>query len=438
MLTLTRFTVLSLLTSTLVVVNSLIQKQQFFPAVIYIIRSNTSMMVFYNLAFLGVVLFGKFLKRLFFGQLRPSEVEQLYERSWYAVTETCLAMTIFRDEFTIRFVVMFTVLLFVKIFHWLCKDRVEFMEQSPALSKLYHVRMLSLLGVLASCDAYCVRFSWLEFRENGPSMFLLFGFECVLFSTMLLSTSFRYAMNSVDLLSERPWENKSMYIFYLELVVDLLKLLVYLAFFAMILKFYGIPLHIVRDLYITAKSFSKRLHDMLQYRRATANMNQRYPDASLPELAAADNTCIICREEMSAAKKLPCGHVFHLHCLRSWLERQQTCPTCRSPVLVASPSGGGGGGLNRPASTSSSSQAQAQPAGLVDPTRSSSSSSSDPQNPQNQQNHPQNQQPILFYPSGAPILIPPSLSAFLSLQQQQQAHFQNHPPSTSNKQPEPN
>lgn len=26
-------------------------------------------------------------------------------------------------------------------------------------------------------------------------------------------------------------------------------------------------------------------------------------------------------------KKLVCGHVFHFHCLRSWLERQQSCPT---------------------------------------------------------------------------------------------------------------
>ena len=26
-------------------------------------------------------------------------------------------------------------------------------------------------------------------------------------------------------------------------------------------------------------------------------------------------------------KKLPCGHIFHFQCLRSWLERQQSCPT---------------------------------------------------------------------------------------------------------------
>jgi E3 ubiquitin-protein ligase synoviolin len=35
-------------------------------------------------------------------------------------------------------------------------------------------------------------------------------------------------------------------------------------------------------------------------------------------------------------KKLGCGHVFHLHCLRSWLERQQNCPICRRSVVPPS------------------------------------------------------------------------------------------------------
>ena len=47
------------------------------------------------------------------------------------------------------------------------------------------------------------------------------------------------------------------------------------------------------------------------------------------------------RDERLRPKKLPCGHVLHFSCLRSWLERQQNCPTCRQPVLVnTSPRGG--------------------------------------------------------------------------------------------------
>ena len=48
-------------------------------------------------------------------------------------------------------------------------------------------------------------------------------------------------------------------------------------------------------------------------------MDQRFPDALEEDLVRCDNVCIICREEMQLStrnKKLSCGHVFHLHCLR--------------------------------------------------------------------------------------------------------------------------
>uniref|UniRef100_A0AAV2MGY4 RING-type E3 ubiquitin transferase n=1 Tax=Knipowitschia caucasica TaxID=637954 RepID=A0AAV2MGY4_KNICA len=71
-------------------------------------------------------------------------------------------------------------------------------------------------------------------------------------------------------------------------------------------------------------------------RRAIRNMNTLYPDATPEDLQASDNVCIICREEMvTSAKKLPCNHIFHSSCLRSWFQRQQTCPTCRMDILRA-------------------------------------------------------------------------------------------------------
>ena len=40
----------------------------------------------------------------------------------------------------------------------------------------------------------------------------------------------------------------------------------------------------------------------------------------------------------TGVKKLPCNHLFHAICLRSWFQRQQTCPTCRLDVLRQTPS----------------------------------------------------------------------------------------------------
>ena len=56
-----------------------------------------------------------FVTQLFLGQLREAEVERINDRISQAVMETCLAMTIFREEFNVEFCTMFTVLTFVKV-----------------------------------------------------------------------------------------------------------------------------------------------------------------------------------------------------------------------------------------------------------------------------------------------------------------------------------
>ena len=56
-----------------------------------------------------------FLLQVFLGRLRESEMERLHERISSAVMETCLAMTIFREDFNVESVAMFVMLTFVKV-----------------------------------------------------------------------------------------------------------------------------------------------------------------------------------------------------------------------------------------------------------------------------------------------------------------------------------
>lgn len=70
-----------------------------------------------------------YISQIFFGTLRAAEFEHLMERFWYALTETCLAFTVFRDDFNPKFVALFTVLLFLKCFHWLAEERVDYVSR---------------------------------------------------------------------------------------------------------------------------------------------------------------------------------------------------------------------------------------------------------------------------------------------------------------------
>lgn len=343
-----------------VVLSAMHQRSNFYAACIYLSKSSACMMILLNMGLIISVLFGKALQAIFFGRLRAIEVEHLYERSWYAVTETCLAMTIFREEFDLQFIVVFTTLLFLKIFHWLCQDRVEFMEQSPANRVTFHVRMINLLAILLLIDSLLANHAIHVTLTKGPNMMIMFGFEYTILICSILSTIGKYILNVIDMRTEQTWEGKSMYVFYLDLVTDFFKLITYLVFFLYICLNYQLPLHIIRDVYVTFRSFIQKCRDLYRYRRATRNMNELYPNATTEDLSrSSDSTCIICREEMQIVdtsmdednpeaaayrgdneqnldqpKKLPCGHIFHFHCLRSWLERQQTCPTCRRSVLT--------------------------------------------------------------------------------------------------------
>ncbi|KAL4239005.1 E3 ubiquitin-protein ligase synoviolin [Mactra antiquata] len=314
--------------------NAFYLKKQFYPSVVYITKSNPSMAVLYLQAFVLVILMGKLFRKIFFGQLRAAEMEHLIERSWYAVTETCLAFTVFRDDFSPRFVASFTLLLFLKCFHWLAEDRVDYMERSPVISILFHIRVLSLMTFLWLIDSYFISYAYHSTLTKGASVHLVFGFEYAILLTIVIMALMKYLLHSIDLQSETPWENKAVYLLYSELLLGFIKVILYIMFTVIMLKIHTFPLFAIRPMYLSVRSFKKSLHDVIMSRRAIRQMNTLYPDVSAEELQSGDNVCIICREEMeSACKKLPCNHIFHTNCLRSWFQRQQTCPTCRMEVL---------------------------------------------------------------------------------------------------------
>ena len=78
--------------------------------------------------------------------------------------------------------------------------------------------------------------------------------------------------------------------------VDLLKLMLYVGFFGIVLYYYGFPLHIVRDVYVSFRNLVVKLRDLQRYHHATRNMDEQYPDVTEEELNKTDHICIICRE----------------------------------------------------------------------------------------------------------------------------------------------
>lgn len=76
-------------------------------------------------------------------------------------------------------------------------------------------------------------------------MLLLFAFEYLIQASVVVSTAIKYGFLGIDSLLEGRWESKGVYVFYLELITDMLHLFVYLLFFIIVFSYYGLPLHLV-------------------------------------------------------------------------------------------------------------------------------------------------------------------------------------------------
>ena len=308
-------------------------RQQFYPIILYLATSKLSFLITSNLILAIFVLFGKSLKTLFLGNLRDSEVELLIDKAKYTVTETCLALTIFRNELSASVLGLFGVLLFLKVFHWLAQCRLDYLEQILPVPPTVYYRLSALFLVLLTFDAlltyYCMDYT----ISNGKSVLILFGFEFGVLVITILNLTSKYIIHIVDSRAPNGLVSKGIYTMLSDLICDGLRLVTYVGFFCLVFINYGLPIHIVREVWMAFFTFQKRLSSFIKYMRLTANLDTRFPNATPEEMQAAGD-CLICREPMEAGKKLPCNHVFHLACLRAELQHRQSCPLCRADIPI--------------------------------------------------------------------------------------------------------
>lgn len=160
-------------------------------------------------------------------------------------------------------------------------------------------------------------------------------------ATVVIVSICKYSVHMVDLRLDNGWPGKSVCLFYIDLIHDVVSMTLFLVF---MLTFFvqnpsRLPIYMMADVIQVARKLAQRLKSFRKYRRISQNMEGRFPDATDEEIEQNEH-CVICREslfEASRPKRLPCGHIFHIDCIRSWLVMQQVCPTCRAEIPADGP-----------------------------------------------------------------------------------------------------
>uniref|UniRef100_A0A1I8BRR1 RING-type domain-containing protein n=1 Tax=Meloidogyne hapla TaxID=6305 RepID=A0A1I8BRR1_MELHA len=76
---------------------------------------------------------------------------------------------------------------------------------------------------------------------------------------------------------------------------------------------------------------SSKIRKHWQQREILLHISNSYLPANEEDLLK-NSQCLICWQHMKSARKLPCSHIFHEHCLRRWLEQDSSCAVCRKSL----------------------------------------------------------------------------------------------------------
>lgn len=121
----------------------------------------------------------KAIQYILLGPLRAIEIEHVHEKGWIYLSESLLALTIFRDAFQGGNILHFCVIVFMHYFHWLVADRVDWMEHAVATGESWwrSLRLHVLMVLLTAADTLALYYSINHVTRYGPSVQLLFGME---------------------------------------------------------------------------------------------------------------------------------------------------------------------------------------------------------------------------------------------------------------------
>jgi len=340
------YVVLSTLVVAGIVSHAYVTHEQFYPAVVYLSTDKICLAIMYNFAFMLFLLFGKGMLRLFIGSLRDLEIEQLVDSGRGFLADTILFLVFYaptidnKEVGTVQLIQYICCVIFLKVFHLTAQIRVSHMFEVGVPRLIVNVKLVTLMCMLLAIDVLALQYFY-NVASRSSTFFTWILFEALTMCAVVIVSICKYSVHMVDLRLDNGWPGKSACLFYIDLMHDVMAMTLFLVF---MLTFFvqnpsRLPIYMMADVIQVARKLAQRLRSFRRYRRISANMDARFLDPTDAEIEANEH-CVICRDSLfegSKPKKLPCGHIFHIDCLRSWLVMQQVCPTCRAEISADAP-----------------------------------------------------------------------------------------------------
>jgi len=288
--------------------------------------------VFFNSQLSVLLLLWRVQQLCVFESLRDSEVKALSESLWQYALFKIVFLGVILEPNLHEFSVWATVLLisgYLKMSLLVAHTRIQHMMQDDRVTSQQHVKVFSFVASLMVLNVGWAATLHALFAEAGYSTVALLVFESLLVTLEGCEAVFKQLSHLLKF--------PQSCLYYIHFVKECLCMVAMLVNYLHMWTYNGIYFTLFDVLLFVhmrqiAMSLKSLISKHLKYVEVMRNMEARYPAVSLSELEEYNEQCLFCYDEMLHARKLPCGHMFHMECLQIWLQQEASCPKCRHPL----------------------------------------------------------------------------------------------------------
>jgi len=178
-------------------------RRQYYLAAVFLSSSKWAYAVTGNAVLAVALSIFDFVISVFLNGLRPHEAEGLQDFFRWNVTETCLALTMFRHELTVTTALQFVALITVKCWHHVASQREQHwrLTEEAVMGEppyIRHFPLLVFLIVLQLLDLVALQYTAQSLVETGPTVAILFAFEAAIMLVNAWSHILLWHLHVVD------------------------------------------------------------------------------------------------------------------------------------------------------------------------------------------------------------------------------------------------
>jgi E3 ubiquitin-protein ligase synoviolin len=323
----------------------------------HILKSKFYFCLALNFFIMLLVVLGKFLIYLFYGEVRLSELTKVLERVRIKFYNLLVLFITFRPTIDIKKIFFVSLYFFMAFLTGIAYKRGAYITSSNEIEKSAQIKIIFIYIFLIYLNylLYTVSLTTNEQEKNlSHAEFLIyyvFNCEFLFLFIKIVAKFYKLMINITSINMDKIWDYRNLTFNVISSIKYAIKILCEFRFCYVLIRMRIFPIYFFIDVLKNAYHLIKMpvkiyesynnanyIQSLMDYDINTELKNLGLINDHMTEEEKEKikqdkiDRCNICLYELEKGKYLNCGHAFHLKCIRSWVSQNAKCPLCKSNI----------------------------------------------------------------------------------------------------------